>query len=429
MIAALMGVLCFGLLALLNLRIGRSITYPGVVLASVWALEFLVQALSGRILYPVSWPALLVFVIGCLAFTAGAVVGNGGVGTRLPPQAPVPVYLSDRLVLWGGLMVLALGLLAYIAHVRTLTSAPLFSPRFFYEVRHAGIAQAAVRNRVPLINNLVPFSMIGAMIAYAVTDAGRRWRILVWSFIALSLIYNLMTGAKVGLVTLAVALMGIHMILRRHVSIRVVLVGFVAIFVLFGIVTYGRMGSGDLFTAVKQGWAELVAYFAISPVGFSLYLDDPSLVPAVWSPWYFFMRTVNYLAPVFSIPSIHAQFLEVGPDAMYNTYTAYFAYYPSYGIGGVVAFMAFIGAACAWIHRRALRGGLVWVLLYSILIYGLLMSIFNESLLWDLNFDLKLVLVTLVFVSTRRLAVLQHLARFLATRPKGSRRTGNAGHL
>lgn len=414
MIVAIVGILCFGLLALLNWYVGRSLIYPGVVLAGIWTLQFIVQSLSGGILYPISWAALFIFVIGCMAFTVGAVVGNGGVRMPQPVKKPERVHAGDRLVLHMLLVALLLGLIVYMVQLRTLTSASLFSFRYFYEIRQLGIELSGATNRAPLVNNLVPLSTIAAMIGYAVTDAGRRWRVIVWSLIGLSLVYNLLTGAKVGLVVLAVALVAIHITQRRRVSVHVAVAGFLAVFLLFGAVTYGGGGpvvhQMSLAELVGAGWGRFVAYFAVSPVGFSLYLDDPSLVPAVWSPWYFFMRTANYFGSFFTVPVIHAQFLDVGPGAVYNTYTVYFSYYPAYGVAGVVAFMGVIGAICSWIYCRALEGKLVWLLLYAMLFYGLLMTIFNESLLWGLNFDLKLVIVTLAFLATRQLKFLQRYA-------------------
>lgn len=411
MLVAAAGVFCFGSLLLLNLYLGRSLLYPGVVLAGIWTLQFIVQLFSGGVLYPISWAALLVFVVGCLSFSAGAVIGNGGVRIPLPPRQADRVFPGDRIVLYGFLAVLVLGLAVYAAQLRTLTSAPFLSLRYFYEVRHQSLELAASTNRAPLVDNLIPLSIIAAMIGYAVTDAGRRWRLTVWGLISVSLIYNLLTGAKVGLLMLAITLVAIHIMLRRQISIRTVLTGIAAVLILFGAVTYGRAGSVvhhmTLLELVKAGWASFIAYFAVSPVGFSLYLDAPNMVPAVWSPWYFFMRTANYIAPFFSIPPIHAQFLQVGPGALYNTYTVYFSYYPAYGVAGVFAFMGAIGFLCTWIYRRALGGGVIWILLYATLFYGLVTTIFSESLLWGLNFDIKLTIVGLVFLATRKISWLQ----------------------
>lgn len=407
MTVALVGVLCFTVLLAVNWTIGRTLIYPGVALAGIWALEFVVQALSVGVLYPVSWAALAIFVLGAICFTGGAVVGNGGIRRRLPAaKAPVD-YPSDRIMLWALALLLIAGMPVFLVAVRTFTSAALFSPTFFLQVRAGSLAQAATMTRAPLVNNLVVLSSIAALIAYAVMDAARRSRLLVWGLVALAIFYNLLTGAKAGAVTLVVALFAVNMVLRRRVPVRFLLLAFVGILVLFGIVTVGRVESLENALSWQQSiittWRYFVGYFSASPVGFSIYLQHPASVPAVWSPWRFFERTANYFGHYFDVPDLNARFVAVGPGMLYNTYTAYFSYYGAYGVGGVIAFMTGIGAISAWVYRKAVSGrNVVWVVLYGIIFHGLLMTIFSESLLLALNFIGKLILVAVVVELVRR---------------------------
>lgn len=412
MIVALVGTLCFALLLLVNWTIGRSLLYPGVALAGIWTLEFITQVFSVGMLYPISWYALAIFVSGCVAFTLGAVLGNGGF-RRGPVMAFAPTdYRSDRIILWIFAAVLLLGVPVFLKKVGTFTSAGLFSPAYFQQVRSGLLDQAATGSRAPLVDNLVVLSSIVALIAYAVTDAAGRHRLLVGGLIALAIFYNLLTAAKAGAVALVVAMFAIHIVLRGRVPIRFLLISFAGVLALFGVVTVGRVESlGQSLTwqqSVAVSWQQFLSYFSASPVGFSVYLAHPSSVPAVWSPWRFFMNTANYFGRYFTVPDLNAEFVDVGSGLYYNTYTAFFSYYPAYGLPGVLVFMALIGAVSAWIFRRAQSGSLVWLVLYGSIFNGLLHTIFNENLMLALNYMIKLAAVAGIVLFMRRLQ-LRHL--------------------
>lgn len=405
MIVALVGVFCFAVLLAMNWAIGRSLVYPGVALSGIWLLEFVVQIFARGVLYPVTWEALTIFVVGAVCFTAGAVIGNGGLH-RVPPRSRLSAdYRSDRAILWIFVVILIIGVPLYLDQVRAFTSATLFSPVFFVQVRQGFLQQAATLNRAPLVDNLVVLSSIAALVAYAMTDGARRSRVLVWGLVILAVFYNLLTASKAGAVTLVVALFAMHVVLRRRVPVRFLLLAFVAVLVLFGMVTVGRVeASGQhltLLQSVAATWNEFLVYFSGGPVGFSIYLDHPDLVPAVWSPWRFFERSANYFGHYFDVPNPNAQFVDVGPGIPLNVYTAYFSYYPVYGLSGVVGFMLGLGWLSASIYRRALSGSLVWLVVYGVVFSGILMTIFSESLLSSLNFVIKLALIALIILGVR----------------------------
>ncbi len=408
MIVALAGVVAFGLLLAANWRVCSSAVYPGVAFAGIWLLEFITQVFAQGVLYPISWAALAVFVIGASSFTAGAALAYRG-GTRQDkPTASVSVQPEpgDAVILWVFVALLIAGLPIYIDRLHQLTSAALFSPTFFFQVRYGLLEQAAILNRAPLVDNLVVLSSIFALSGYALSDGARRQRVAAWSLVGLALVYNLLSAAKAGPIALVVALFAMHVLLRGQLRVLSLIVPFGIILLLFGVVTVGRLGTDGQSITLAQSlastWEVFLSYFSGAPVGFSIYLDNPQWVPAVWSPWRFFERTANYFGNFFDVPDLHAHYVYVGPDMLFNTYTAYFSYYPPYGIGGVIGFMLALGMVCSWIYRRALSLGLVWLVLYGILFEGIFMTIFNEHFMLSLNFILKLIVVVLLISGLRR---------------------------
>lgn len=409
MAVALAGVVFFALLLAGNWLVCRSVLYPGVALAGIWLLEFVAQVFAHGTLYPVSWGALLVFMVGGLCFSAAAAVAYRGARARA--VAPKPISISarpgDTAILWMMLVLLLVGLPLFVAAVRQFTSASIFSPAFFMQVRQGTLEQAAITNRAPLVNNLVVLSTIFALVAYAITDGARRQRVVVWALIGLAVAYNLMTAAKASAVTLIVALYAVHVMLRGRLPKRFLIGALGGILVLFGAVTVGRVeAAGTALTAwqsVAVTWRQFLEYFAASPVGFSIYLSHPDWVPPVWSPWRFFMRTANYFGNYFVVPDLNARFVNVGLTDAYNTYTAYFSYFGAYGMTGVICFSLFIGVFCTYIYKRINNKNVISIVLYGLLFHGVLMTIFNENLMLGLNLFLKAIVISWLVSVCRRM--------------------------
>ncbi len=287
----------------------------------------------------------------------------------------------------------------YLRYVLQLTTFPLFSAEYFVQIRDVLVFQSIEFSRAPLVANLVTLSSIFAVLAFALSESGRRWWILVAAVVGLGFVYNFLTGAKAGALSLLVTLFVIYALQKRRLP-KVGLLVAVGVFVAsFGVVTVQRaLGTGvdigSFSNAVRATLEKLGDYLASGPVGFSAYLAHPHSVAAVWSPWRFFERTTNYFGNYFDVPDMNAQYTQIGPGLYYNTYSAFFSYYPIGGVLGVAAFMLGIGVAAGAVHRRAVQGRLLWQVLYAPIYYGVLMTVFNESLLLALNPIVKLLILS-----------------------------------
>ncbi|MHB8724070.1 MAG: O-antigen polymerase [Casimicrobiaceae bacterium] len=403
---AIAGFLAFMALFAINWLRARSWLDPAVAISSVWALTFLFLAMAGGQLYGVSWTALLIYISGLAMFSLGVLLGNG-----IPVHAGKPGtygYLSDRVILWLFFLILLLGVPFYLAYIRQFSSAALFSPAFFLEIRQGMLEQSSELARTPLVNNLVTLSSIAAVLAFALTESGRRWRLLVAGIVALAFFYNLLTAASAGVVNLLVMLLAIYSMQRGRLPKLALLLALGLVVAFFGVVTAQRALStggdiGSLAAAAHTTLEQLGHYLASGPVGFSVYLDHPQSVPAVWSPWRFFERTANYFGNYFDVPNLNAAYVQIGDGLYYNTYTAFFSYFPPYGLSGAAGFMLALGVISGAVYRRARQQRLLWLLLFAPIFYGVLMTIFNESLLLALNPIMKLLIVAAAVVVLRRL--------------------------
>jgi oligosaccharide repeat unit polymerase len=405
---ALVGFLIFLVLLVVNWSLARSLLDPAVAISAVWALTFLLLAITSEQFYGVSWTALLIYISGLAAFSLGAQLGKG-----IPLQAKRPATYgarSDHLILWFLFIILLLGLPFYLGYIRQFTNTALFSSTFFLDVRRGMLSQSADLVRVPIVNNLVVLSSIAAVMAFVLTESGRRWRLLVAGIVALAFFYNLLTAAKSGVLTLLVMLFVIHALQRGRLPKQALLFVVGLFVVLFGVVTVQRARAigGDIgsLTAMAHATLEQLArYVACGPIGFSEYLKNPQSVPPVWSPWRFFERTANYFGPYFDVPSLHAAYLPIGDDLSYNVYTVFFSYFPAYGMVGVMGFMLVMGGIAGAAYRRARQQRLFWQLLYAAIFYGVLASIFTEGWLLALNPIIKLAVVAAVVIVLRRLRI------------------------
>ncbi len=214
---------------------------------------------------------------------------------------------------------------------------------------------------------------------------------------------------------MVVVLFAIYSLQRGRLPKLALLLALGTFVVFFGVVTVQRTlsagGSIQSFgAAANTTLAQFGNYLASGPVGFSVYLTHPQLVPPVWDPWRFFERTANYLGNYYDVPDLNASFVQIGNGLYYNTYTAFFSYYPPYGLLGVIGFMLGIGFVAGVAYRRACNQSLLWQLLFAWAFFGTLMTIFNENFLLALNPMLKIFVITMLVIWIRRLRIRKPVA-------------------
>lgn len=416
---AFLGMVFFTALLAINWLRTRHVLDPNVTIFAIWSFTFGLITILGDKLVGVSATALLIFVLGLVFFSIGAELGKA-IPVRMRTEKAYDTR-GDRLILWIFFLSLLLGMPFYLAAIRQFSSAAFLSPTFFLEVRLGMLSQSANGARVPPVYNLVTLSSIAAMLAFALTDSGRRSRILNASIVILALIYNLLTASKAGAFNLAIMLLAIYASQRGRMPTAALLSAFLLVVFLFGLVTVQRAASNgfeitSISASINTTFEEISNYLCSGPVGFSVYLENPQLVQPVWSPWRFFERTANYFGDYFIIPDLNAAFVNIGGGKYYNTYTAFFSYFPPYGLFGVVVFMFGLGVISGAAYRRARQKHLVWTLLYASIYAGIIMTIFNESLLLALNPILKLIAVsgTVNFLKRVRFIVRDDSRRIVA---------------
>jgi oligosaccharide repeat unit polymerase len=242
-----------------------------------------------------------------------------------------------------------------------------------------------------IFNNFASLSIMVAMIAFYESDHGKKRSFIA---IASALALNLLTGGRAGIVSLIFALVCLDWIKNRRIHWKHLAVMFLIFVISFSVIAIylGKAGArGDAplsenIVPVAQGF---VLYAAGGLIAFDRVIREPNIIPHNWQINRFFLQTMNKLGARFEVPSLHAQFVSIGPAFPLNVYTFYFAYL-DWGYVGMMGILATLGLTITLSYRKAIDGSLIASLVYSTLFGGLITSIFNEGLLFNLNFLLKL---------------------------------------
>lgn len=401
MIAYLLTALILAAVALVNIRIFRSTISLGMWFSAFWAALLLVLALAGDRFYSVPARALIIYGLGAIGFSAGGAAA-AWLTSRLDTDAVAAPGGGDdayfRFIARLGLFVGLTGLPFYVRYVVSLAKIG-GGNGFLYSVRRGSIALGerpiAEIHYTPadvyLVNlpYIVLFFALVALVECRERAFLRRYAAVL---VASSAVYGLLTASIGPLINVLGGVLGIVMVQRRAIPIRV-LIATAAMFLagfLFLAVTTKKIGS--LLDV-------LLLYLVGGLVAFGVAVEHPEAVAPNWSIWRFFETTLSKLGIHYDVPSLHLSYVPVSPTAGINVYTMYFAYYPAYGYAGVFVLCALAGFAGAVIFSRAMRGEHPWQIGYGLLFSCILTSAFNEPFWMNLNFLLKAALfMAIVYV-------------------------------
>jgi oligosaccharide repeat unit polymerase len=376
-------------LAIVNYQIGnKGLFYPPLVFCLVWVADLVVFWIAGDFFYSLSAKTLSIFVCGCFAFSLGS-----WLTLFLPegtPEKSEPLSASSRRIL-NLLVLLVVAALPLFYHwIRSITSG--YGSNLLMAARAATLDEANDNAVSSLFWNLATLSIIAAMIAFY--ERGKK---RLWIALGCTLILNLLTGGRSGVVTLILSLICIDWIKNRRLRWKP-LAAMVLVFVIsFGLIAiYVQKGSAradaslaENLMPVAQGF---VQYAAGGLPAFSQVVEHPNLVVHNWQIYRPAQQMLNRLGARFDVPDLRADFLTVGPDGLQqNIYTLYFAYID---LGWPVTMFVMVGHGflAALVYRRALLGGKVATLSYGYLFAELVLSPYNELLFMGMNFIVKLLL-------------------------------------
>jgi oligosaccharide repeat unit polymerase len=391
-------ILVLALLTLINVRCGRALLYPPALFTSVWLAALVGLALSARLFYPISDASIIIYMVGALSFSAGgflvavASAAKGPCTTRLF----LPIRRVHRVL---GLVVVVsiLWLPLYGYYLQLLRATGAGGDNIWQELRNGAMAVNNLPGGGPLwfLPAAIPLFSVFALIAVYEYSRTRQRLLLTMAVVLSALLYNTLNTSRSDVLLLIIGILGIVWIRMPRAATKITVLSSVLFGALFVVnqIILGKMGA-DPTVPITRNAAPVVegftSYALGSLVAFDYVVHHPSAVPNQWELDRFFIRTANKFGAGLKEPSQHLEYTNVSPYLMTNVYTIYFAFLLPYGYTGVVLIMVALGALTTFAYCRAIRGSPVATLLYSALLFPIVMSVFAEEFFGQLGFWLKL---------------------------------------
>ena len=403
-------VLALAMLLALNYYWTRSLLAPATLYAAVWCASVTGLLLSGDSLYPVSEQTLLLYLLGAVAFTLGAIFIDAYIPINAKRSLANPGIRRPffYFVLDIVLAVVVLGLPVYLRAVAGEFDIgdPVY---YFAAIRQAAVEASGQVRKFSVELNLCIFLLLLAMaMHYENTGSvARRWR--AYLAIGTALIYGVAEGTKGNVVVLIVMLLFISWVKKGRINSKQLVIGGASALVIFStgllLVNYAYMDTGGLVESARFLLPVIQNYWLGGLVAFDRIMLDPGSIEAVQSVTRFFLETANSLGASFPVPALHAEFTDISATMDTNTYTIYYTYFLDFGWFGTFLVLASIGATLTWVFRLARSGLSIAVMLYAIAAVGVVLSFHAEHFFLSLNFILKAaIFFSLLYLVVARIA-------------------------
>jgi oligosaccharide repeat unit polymerase len=374
-------------LTIVMLASARNTLFPPVLFCATWTLILLGLLVAGRVLYPVSDYAYLVFTVGAIAFSVGGLLmlclmPGLEAGTS---YARGPTRFT-RTALDLLLAILVVGFPFYLRIALRIADTSDGSLVFF-AIRQQ-LVQLDENPFGPIAGNLNVLASLVAMAMYYETDGswGRRWRVVTAALLAFA--YSSLTGSKGGLLFLVI-LFFLAQIRARRLRIGQGLALFSVFLAMFAgmlmAVNLAGFSFEDASARASEVGTSAASYLLGAPISFGLIAEQPHALESSQDIGRFFVESARSLGFDAKPPNVYEHYTMVGPNISNNTYTIYFSYFKDYGWSGMVVLMMTLGTLLTCVWRRAMSGAPVAVLMYSIMCKGIIQSFYSENFYVALN--------------------------------------------
>ena len=392
----LAGVVILAAAAGANYCVARSWLYPPVLFCSWWSFILLVLLVSSGLFHPVGSDSIVLFVIGALAYSTGALFA-----WPMPSSSPNRPFETDANESRIGKVYLAIfssiivTLPLFALHMFTLaTGAP--SDSFWTAMRRAAMEQSNLPGGGGLVSigSLAPLYLILSYIAVYELTFSPRYRRTLLTLVGLTFVFQLLTTARSSIAELIVGAIAILAIRRGRPPIRVTLVLVILFLLVFGLNQFLLKKMEADWTApanerVVKILRGVAVYSAGSLVAFDDVMKHPGHVRNTWKIYKPFVRIANKFDAGLPVLSQHLEETNIGSGLAINTYTFYFTYYVDFGIIGVVCAAMLFGLVSTIVYRMARSNNPIGIIWYALVVYGIVMSTFAECVFLEITLWMK----------------------------------------
>ncbi len=384
------------LLAAVNFRVRRSLFYPPALYSAWWAVLLIVLWLSGDVFYPLSLKTLAIYVLGAMAFTLGGLL-------RLlshPSETPAPALTETQNRAAGRFLILSAVVLVvafpfYWQRLQELHAASTYSD-FWRGVRQQTSSDVPGDSPLGSFNYLLGVASFMAMVAVYQNDGSRKARIRTGLILAITLLYHLLTAARLGAMTTLFGVLVVSRIRSGRIHWKSWCVGAVLLAIVFTVPAVLLNKGGDPLKSLGEnasGVLESLRHYTVSGlVAFNDVVDDASVLPP-WLSFRFFLKLGHTIGMDVDVPPIILPFAPT--PAPTNIYTIYASYLADFGLIGIGVLLCFHGFVITMLYQAATRGRPEAVILFGVAVAALVVSAAADGFLVALSYWIQAVLCTL----------------------------------
>ncbi|HXN46284.1 MAG TPA: O-antigen polymerase [Bryobacteraceae bacterium] len=385
------------LLAAVNFRVRRSWFYPPALFSVWWAVLLIVLWLSGDVFYPLSLKTLAIYILGAMAFTLGGLL-------RLlshPSDTPAPALTETQNRAAGRFLILSAVVLVvafpfYWQRLQELRAASVYSD-FWRAVRQQTSSDVPDENPLGSFKYVLGVASFMAMVAVYQNDGSRKARIRTALILAITLLYHLLTAARLGALSTLIGVLVVSRIRSGRIHWKSWCVGAVLLAVVFAVPAVLLNKGGDPLKSLDEnvsGVLESLRHYTVSGlVAFNDVVDDPNVLPR-WLSFRFFFAVGHNFGLDVNVPPLILPFAPT--PALTNIYTIYASYLADFGLIGVAVLMCFHGFVVTMLYQAARRGRPEAVILFGLAVSTLALSAAADGFLIGLSYWIQATLCTLV---------------------------------
>ena len=310
------------------------------------------------------------------------------------------------------LLILTIGFPFYFYHILSVISTVSGNVNIFDKLRTYILSKGS-SHYASLINYLVPLSTITSFIVVRESNNFKQYKFLVFLSVLLALSYNILSGSRSGLVALLIEILFIFFIQEKKINTKLLVGGLILVASIFsglGVFLFdaGMAPTESLIRIVKLAGIELLSYVAAPVIAFWRITPYPLPFPRFGDILIFFKRIANLVGANYHIFTTQgaanpSYYITIGHRSGLNTYmsaniyTIYFFYFSKYGWEGMITLMLILGFLITLNYFLAICGNRLAIIYYGVFAYGILSSGYSESIFTNMDFLIKILIVSLFF--------------------------------
>jgi oligosaccharide repeat unit polymerase len=284
----------------------------------------------------------------------------------------------------------------YWQRLQELQAASVFND-FWRAVREQTSSDPSTSNPLGSFKYLLGAASFMAMVAVYQNDGSRRARIRTALILAIALLYQFMTAARLGAMMTLFGVLAVSRLRSGRIHWKSWCVGAVLLAVVFTVPAVLLNKGGDPLKSVEEnvsGVLESLRHYTVSGlVAFNDVVDDPNVLPH-WLSFRFFFALGHSFGMGVDVPPLVLPFTPTPMPT--NIYTIYASYFADFGLIGVAVLMCAHGFVVTMLYQAAIRGRPEAVILFGLAVSELMVSAAGDGFLVGLSYWLQAGLCTLI---------------------------------